>query len=237
MPHDLSDLVRRADEDRWLASRFAPADARWRLVAIYALNYEIARAAEIVGEPALSDIRLTWWRDAIDAAYAGKGASVHPALDALAEIAPHVPDLWSEIIEARRMRERFDSWPQVQAFVERTARAIMSMALDACEVTDRDISVLAPAFTDAALAWGYVSLARSSWFASRSPGPMIEALDRAAAAYDAVRSIGIPASAFPALGYVALVPGYLRALRRGRRDTPLLGRQFKLIAASATGRL
>ena len=55
---DLDADVRRHDEDRWLASRFAPADVRARLIAIYALNYEIARTAEVVSTPALVEIRL-----------------------------------------------------------------------------------------------------------------------------------------------------------------------------------
>ena len=65
MDEALDDLVRRVDEDRWLASRFAPADVRARLIALYAVNYEIARTAEVVREPGVGDIRLAWWRDAL----------------------------------------------------------------------------------------------------------------------------------------------------------------------------
>ena len=79
---DLSDLVRRADEDRWLASRFAPADARRRLVAIYALNYEIARTADVVTQAALGDIRLAWWREGIAEVFDAKPVRAHPALEA-----------------------------------------------------------------------------------------------------------------------------------------------------------
>jgi hypothetical protein len=38
---DLDTLVRRVEEDRWLAARFAPPLVRERLIAIYAVNYEI----------------------------------------------------------------------------------------------------------------------------------------------------------------------------------------------------
>jgi 15-cis-phytoene synthase len=64
--NDLDRLVRRVDEDRWLALRFAPEEVRARLIALYAVNYEIARTAEIVSEPALGDIRLEWWRSALE---------------------------------------------------------------------------------------------------------------------------------------------------------------------------
>jgi hypothetical protein len=48
---------------------------------------------------------------------------------------------------------------------------------------------------------------------------------------------GAPASAFPAIGYVALIPSYVRRLRAGQRDQPLFTRQVRLVAAAATGRL
>jgi hypothetical protein len=49
------------------------------------------------------------------------------------------------------------------------------------------------------------------------------------------RARSVPACAFPAMGYVALVPSYLRALKRRQRKLLLLPRQFRLIAAAATG--
>ncbi len=236
---DLDADVRRYDEDRWLASRFAPADVRARLIAIYALNHEIARTAEVVSTPALVDIRLTWWREAIDEVYAGKTVRSHPALVAFANAAAHVPDRWSDVIEARRGTEALESWPSIDAFIERTARAVMYMAMAAASVSDQDLERLTPQITYAALAWGHISLARSSWFASRAPGTLSESIERAEAAFSRIRSSGaeIPALAFPAIGYAALVPAYVRALRRGERERPLLLRQLKLITAAATGRL
>jgi len=239
MPDDLDSQVRRFDEDRWLASRFASPELRARLIAIYALNHEIARAGEVVSTPQLADIRLAWWRDAIDEIYAAKPARAHPALAAFAGVAPHVPDRWSEILESRKRDEAFASWSEVGVFIERTARAIMSMALGASELSDADHRRLMPVLTDVALAWGHVALARSSWFAARAPGPLSDGVELAAAAYRRAKSgcAAIPASAFPAIGYVTLVPGYVRALRRMERETPLLTRQFRLLTGAATGRL
>ena len=84
MAESLDTLVRRVDEDRWLASRFAPAGVRSRLTALYALNYEISRTAETVTQPALGDIRLAWWREAVEEIYAGRAVRAHPALSAFA---------------------------------------------------------------------------------------------------------------------------------------------------------
>jgi hypothetical protein len=36
---------------------------------------------------------------------------------------------------------------------------------------------------------------------------------------------------------VSLIGGYIRTLRQGQRDRPLISRQLRLIAAAATGRL
>ena len=78
---DLDALVRRVDPDRWLASRFiADAEQRADVVALYALNYELAHVAETVREPLVGEIRLTWWREAIDAIFAGEPPRRHPVL-------------------------------------------------------------------------------------------------------------------------------------------------------------
>jgi len=65
------DLVRRHDRDRFLTVLFAPADRRADLCALYAFNWELARVRETVSEPMLGEIRLQWWREAIDGIYTG----------------------------------------------------------------------------------------------------------------------------------------------------------------------
>jgi len=58
-------LVRAADRDRYLAALFAPAEHRDALLALYAFDVEIARVGELVHEPMAGEIRLQWWRDAL----------------------------------------------------------------------------------------------------------------------------------------------------------------------------
>jgi 15-cis-phytoene synthase len=58
-------LVREGDRDRYFATLFAPADKRPFLFALYAFNLEIARVRESVSDPMLGEIRLQWWRDAL----------------------------------------------------------------------------------------------------------------------------------------------------------------------------
>jgi 15-cis-phytoene synthase len=59
-------LLRERDPDRWLAALFAPAEARPHLHALGAFSYEIARLRDVVREPAAGEIRLQWWREAIE---------------------------------------------------------------------------------------------------------------------------------------------------------------------------
>jgi 15-cis-phytoene synthase len=58
--------IRAADRDRWLASLFAPASLRPYLHALYAFNLEIARVRDLVSDPLPGEMRLQWWRDAIE---------------------------------------------------------------------------------------------------------------------------------------------------------------------------
>src|SRR3954447_23588970 len=70
-------IVRRHDRDRYQTALFAPADRRESLFALYAFNYEVARVREAVTTPMLGQIRLQWWREIVDAAYAGTPARRH----------------------------------------------------------------------------------------------------------------------------------------------------------------
>ncbi len=58
-------VVRDGDPDRYWATLFAPADKRPYLSALYAFNFEIARVRESVREAMVGEIRLQWWRDAL----------------------------------------------------------------------------------------------------------------------------------------------------------------------------
>src|ERR1700726_3708861 len=76
-------LVRRHDRDRFQTALFAPAAAREALFALYAFNYEIARVRESVREAPLGQIRLQWWREAIDAAFSDRAQRRHDIVEAI----------------------------------------------------------------------------------------------------------------------------------------------------------
>ncbi len=65
------DLVKKSDHDRYMTILYAPPDRRDDLSALYAFNYEISRIRESISEVMLGEIRLQWWREAIDDIFQG----------------------------------------------------------------------------------------------------------------------------------------------------------------------
>ncbi len=76
-------LVRQRDLDRFWSALFAPAAERAGLLALYALNAELDHISASIAEPMASQIRLQWWRDAIELAAPGARTG-NPFADALA---------------------------------------------------------------------------------------------------------------------------------------------------------
>jgi phytoene synthase len=104
-----------ADRDAWLASLFVPASARPYLQALYAFDREIARVRDIVSQPALGEIRLQWWVEAIEGARAAEAAS-HPVAIALFDtMSKHsLPAAaFLGLIEARRFDLYADPMPDL----------------------------------------------------------------------------------------------------------------------------
>src|SRR5512132_1000725 len=100
-----ADLVRRNDYDRFLSALFAPEPFRGRLFALYAFNYEVAKTADTVSQPLLGQIRLQWWREALDEIYAGRNRR-HEVVGALGQTIkdanlPRAP--FDALLEAREL--------------------------------------------------------------------------------------------------------------------------------------
>jgi 15-cis-phytoene synthase len=126
-------LVREADKDRFLATLFAPADKRGALFALYAFNIEVARIREAVREPMAGEIRLQWWRDAVESG-AGE-ATAHPVAAALRDtierfnipVAPLI-----DLIEARSFDLYDDPMPNAAAlegYAVKTSSALIAIAV------------------------------------------------------------------------------------------------------------
>lgn len=78
--------VHRHDPDRFLAALYARPAQRESLLTLYAFNLEIAKVRESVSEPMLGEIRLQWWREALEEAYAGGPVRRHAVAEPLADL-------------------------------------------------------------------------------------------------------------------------------------------------------
>lgn len=76
-------LVREGDPDRYFAALFAPAPFRPHLFALAAFSLTIARVRDAASNPIAGEIRLQWWRDALQGEARGdvKANPVAAALD------------------------------------------------------------------------------------------------------------------------------------------------------------
>ena len=235
--HDLDALVRRVDPDRWLAARFIEDHAkRDDVVALYAFNHELARAAEVTSQPLLGEIRLTWWREAVDEIYRGKTIRRHPTVEALALAAERQG--WPEpeveaLIEGRS--DALDAGPPLQAeavyaAIDSTAGALMLLA-----ARTLDPGTPLDAVRGAARAWGLSGLARTQAAGGKRrlpPGFNAPAEVRAALRETRLESRLLPVDAFPAVAYATLSKPYVD----GRAVGPV-ERQLRLLWAVTRGRI
>ena len=249
------ETVRRRDPDRYFSALFAPAGKRTFLFALYAFNYEVARIGESVREPMLAEIRLAWWREAVEGARAGKPRD-HPVVRALAETlaANDLPeDVFERIIAARSFdaaQERFADVGALEDYADATSGSIMRLAARLLGET------LDGAAREAGIAYALAGLLRSIPFhAARGklylPADMMrdarltadkvfagqggeklkkvkgEVASRARAHLAAARKLAKPREALPAFLPAALVPLYLK-----RSDPPLWRRQLIFLRAA-----
>ncbi len=75
-------LVQGADRDRWLAVHYAPAAVRPALLALHALDLELAKVVATTTEPMIGQIRLAWWRERLEGLDRGE-VPAQPVLQAL----------------------------------------------------------------------------------------------------------------------------------------------------------
>lgn len=232
---DLDALVRRVDPDRWLASRFiADPKARADVIALYAFNYELARVAGGVSNALMGEIRLTWWREAMEEIAAGRPPRRHPTAEAVAA-AGYPFGALAEMAEARMAdldAAPFETEGEVLAYVDATAGAVTMLAAWRLDPTADPHAV-----RDAARAYGLAGLWRlkrtgiqrlpTDWTQADVRRRVGEARRKANAALKA-----LPVTAFPAAASAALAMAQAGARELGEMETRL-----RLTWAVATGRV
>lgn len=96
-------LVQRGDPDRFAAVMAAPVPLREKLFPLYAFNVEVARAPWVTQEPLIAEMRLQWWRDALEEIGAKGTVRRHEVVTPLANVLDaDSARLLDGLIEARR---------------------------------------------------------------------------------------------------------------------------------------
>ena len=162
--------VRAHDRDRYLTAILAPASRREALFALYAFNIEIARTRELVSEPMIGQIRLQWWREAIEGIYQGKPRAhevVRPLAAAVGDF-----DLSREHFDRLIDAREFDlgdtppaSAQELQDYAEDTSSTLMRLAL---EILGQRTGAAHEAAKDIGVAWALSGLLRAVVFHARS---------------------------------------------------------------------
>jgi len=211
-------LVRQGDKDRFLATLFAPDEARPHLFALYAFNLEIARIRDSVSEPQLGLIRQQWWLDTLDAMTAGE-VPAQPVAKALAQAIAEArlpTDPLRHLVIAREFDLQADPMPDLQAletYLGATSSALIQLA--AVILAGPAAGAAAEAAGLAGVAFGLSQLLRDS---RRRQSHLPPDMDASVAASHARRRLGearaaagaIPEAALPAFLPVSLTELYLR---------------------------
>jgi NADH dehydrogenase [ubiquinone] 1 alpha subcomplex assembly factor 6 len=229
-----AEAVRAHDRDRWLATLFAPPEAREALFALYAFDHEIARVADVVSQPMPGLIRLQWWRDALDA-IDGDSPLAHPVALALHREWPRLAPARDQLHAAIDARERdledeaFADAAALERYLDAASTGIVLAALEVLGVRE---GAAREAGREIGLARGLVRLLRSAAAGGARrrllPATREESLaaqgralgERAGAHLQAARRLRpqVPRAALPALLPAALIAGDLARLRRAGHD-------------------
>ena len=232
-------LSRATDYDRYLSALFAPGERREALFALIAFNHEIARIPEAVSEPMLGRIRLQWWREVLDAAYAGEPTRRHEVAVPLAE-AIKICGLdrapFDQLLDAREGDLEAGGPPDLaslERYAAATGGALTALMLQASGT----VAEPAPeAARQVGTAWALIGILRAAPH-SAAQGRVVLAADllakaglttedvRAGRAFDRFAAVAEPVAHRAA--------ELLATARRSRRAVPRQGRGVLLIARLA----
>ena len=137
--------LQREDEDRWLSSRYAPTEARQKLIALYGFNLELAKVRTIVSEPGLGAIRFQWWRDAVGEIAEGGTPRKHDVVLAVASVGLKTKMCLNLIDGHEAAFEANDRGQEPEGLLMRTATSLLVPA----HAWSEHIALLAPAYAAA----------------------------------------------------------------------------------------
>ncbi|MEP6319954.1 MAG: squalene/phytoene synthase family protein, partial [Paracoccaceae bacterium] len=124
-----ADIVAKADPDRFAATMAAPVEARKTLFPLYAFNAEVTKAAWIASEPMIGEMRLQWWRDALEEIAKGGPVRKHEVATPLAEaLTLEAAKALDKLVQARRWdlyKDPFEDADHLLEYLAATGGALM----------------------------------------------------------------------------------------------------------------
>ncbi len=242
-----ADLVARGDPRRFRAAMAAPLAAREVLLPLYAFNIEVSRAPWVTQEPMIAEMRLQWWRDALEEVAQGR-ARRHEVVDALGFVDETSAEALDLLVVARRWdvyKDPFEDGAAFEKYLRRTSGALI----------DAGIRALGGVPNAGTAALGYASglaryLAAVPDLETRGRVPLLDGrpaaisalASGALAAWPAKVTIAMPARA--ALFEVAGAKAILKraaadpmAVADGRLELPPAREKLSLMAAAFLGRI
>ncbi|MEM9576164.1 MAG: squalene/phytoene synthase family protein [Pseudomonadota bacterium] len=125
-------LVEKVDPERFAAAMASPVVARRVLFPLYAFNVEVARAPWVTQEPMIAEMRLQWWRDALEEIASGQTVRRHEVVTPLAAIlTPADAHALDRLVGARRWdiyKDAFEDHAHFDSYLEATAGELMAVA-------------------------------------------------------------------------------------------------------------
>jgi phytoene/squalene synthetase len=243
-----ADIVRRGDPDRFLAAMAAPPDARRVLFPLYAFNVEVARAPWVTQEPLIAEMRLQWWRDALDEMAAAGPVRRHEVTLPLAEVIdPEGARLLDAVAAARRAdveRAPFAGREDLDAYLQATGgnlawAAARALGSDA-ETGVRDVAWASAVAAFLAAVPRLVALGREPLPAGCGPADLAaEALDRLRRGRGATDKASRPALLFAwqAPAMLARARRHPDAVAEGGLGLSEFRKRTSLMRAALTGRV
>lgn len=122
-------LVEQGDPNRFRTAMAAPVAVRAVLFPLYALNVEVSRAPWVTQEAMIAEMRLQWWRDALEEIVEGKEVRKHEVTTPLSQVlTPTMARRLDESVAARRWdiyRDAFEDDAHFDRYLDQTAGHLM----------------------------------------------------------------------------------------------------------------
>ncbi len=122
-------IVEKGDPERFSAAMASPVQARRILFPLYAFNIEVSRAPWVTQEPMIAEMRLQWWRDALEEIAAGGAVRRHEVVTPLSQcLDAQAAQILDRAVAARRWdiyKDAFEDEAHFRAYLTETCGGIM----------------------------------------------------------------------------------------------------------------